>query len=58
MKEGNKNSKYHIQIGAGEACTNRMMESTKGLDQRDMKGATNNCFILTVGSHQRSCQKL
>ena len=58
MKEGNKNSKYHIQIGAGEACTNRMTEATKGIDQRDMKGATKIFFILTVGSHQRSCQKL
>ena len=29
-----------------EACTNRMMESTKGICQKSRKGATKDCFIF------------
>ena len=28
------------------ACTKRMMEATKGIGQRDITGATNNCFLF------------
>ena len=43
-KEGMKHSKYQHQIGATEACTNRMMESTTGIRQRYRKGATKDIF--------------
>ena len=35
-----KNSNFHIKLGATEASTKRMMEATKGLGHRDVKGDT------------------
>ena len=39
-KEVMKKSKYHMEPGATEACMDRTMEATRGLDQRNLKGAT------------------
>ena len=41
-----KNIKYHLYIGEMKYCAKRMMEDTKGLGQRDVKGATNYCLIF------------
>ena len=41
-----KKSKYHIYIGAKESCTKKMMEATKELDQINVKGSTNYCFLF------------
>ena len=40
-KEWIKKRKYHLEIGATAACTKRMMETTKALGQRDIKGPKN-----------------
>ena len=50
--------KYHLRIEATTACTKIMTESEKGIGQRDIKGATKDFFILSVGSPPRSWQKL
>ena len=47
-KEGMNKIRYHLDIGAKEACANSMTEATRGLGQRDLKGATNDCFIFDV----------
>ena len=47
-KEGMNKIRYHLDIGSKEACANRMTEATRGLGQRDLKGATNDCFIFDV----------
>ena len=40
-KEGMNNIKYHMDLGKMSICTKRMMEeATKGIGQRDIKGAT------------------
>ena len=46
VREGINNSKYHLQLGETAACTKRMMEATKGIVFRDIKGATKDCFIF------------
>ena len=51
-------SKYHQQIGATAVCNNIIMESTKGVGQRYIKGATKDCLFFTVGSPQRIRKKL
>ena len=45
-KEGMKLIRYHLELGATAACTKRLMEETKGLGQRSVKGSTRNCFLL------------
>ena len=35
-----------MELEAAIACTKRTMESINGLDQRDVKGATRDCFIF------------
>ena len=40
----NKNE-YHLNLGATEACTTRMMEETKGIYHRDVKGSTKDFFF-------------
>ena len=47
-----------MQLGATASCTKRIMETTKGIDQRDRKGATKDFFFLEIGSPQRIRQKL
>ena len=46
--EGTNKIKYHLDLGAKEACENRTTEETRGLVQRDLKGATNDFFIFDV----------
>ena len=45
-KEGRKSRKYHLRLGDTESCTKRMTEATKGIGQRDIEGATKDCFIF------------
>ena len=35
-----------MQIEEMEACTKKMTEATKGIGQRDIKGAADDCFIF------------
>ena len=35
-----------MQIGVNAACTNIMTEATKGVGQRDRKGAIKDCFLF------------
>ena len=37
---------YPLELGTTAACTNRLMEETKGLEQRLFKGSKRNCFLL------------
>ena len=41
-----KSSQYHLGLGATAACTNILMDETKGLGQRDLKGPKRDCFLL------------
>ena len=43
-----KHSKYHQKLGSTAACTNRMMEATKGIDQNSIKGGTKDCFLFDI----------
>ena len=45
-KEGINNTKYHLQLGLKSTCKNIMMEATKGIGHRYIKGATKDCFIF------------
>ena len=45
-KEGMKDSRYQKDLGATAACTKRMMEETKGIDQKSKKGGPKGCFIF------------
>ena len=53
-----KKINYHLQLGSTEACTKRTTEATKGIGQRDVKGATKDCLFFAVGYPQRILQKL
>ena len=46
-KEGMKSGRYHLELGAADACTKRLMEETKGLGQRASKGSTRYCFLFS-----------
>ena len=35
-----------MELGTTEACTNRLMEETKGLGQSDLKWSTRYCFLF------------
>ena len=39
-------SKYQKELGATAACTTRMMEATKGIGKKYIKGATKDCFLF------------
>ena len=39
-KEGMKLSRYCLELVATAACTKRLMEETKGMGQRALKGST------------------
>ena len=41
-----KHSKYQKELGATEACTKRMMEATKGIGQKYIKGGAKDCLLF------------
>ena len=41
-----KHSKYQKELGANAACNKRMMEATKGIGKKSIKGRTNDCFLF------------
>ena len=45
-KEGMKHSRYQKELGATTACTKRMMEATKGIGQKSIKGGTKDFFLF------------
>ena len=45
-KERMKSIWYHLELGATAACTKILMEETKGLGQRALKGSTRDFFHL------------
>ena len=45
VEEVMNNIKYHLQIVETTAFTNKMVESTNGIGQRYIKGATKDCFL-------------
>ena len=57
-KEGMKDSRYQQELGATAACTNRMMEETKGIGHKSKKGDQRIVSCLIVGSPPRRRQKL
>ena len=38
--------RYHLELGTTAACTKILMEETKGLGQRELKGSTRDCFLF------------
>ena len=50
-------SKHHNELGETAACTNRMIESTKGIGKKSINGGTKDCFFI-VGSPTRRRKKL
>ena len=52
-KEGIKKSNYHLELGAKEVCTKRIMEAKNGLYQMDIKEANRDFLFFTVGLPQR-----
>ena len=57
-KEGIKHSKYNRDIGTTAACTKRMMNSTKGVYQKSIKGGRRIVSFLIVGSPPKRRQNL
>ena len=53
-----KHIKYHQELGATVACTKRMMEATKGIGKKSIKGGTKDFPFLIVGSPPRRRQNL
>ena len=53
-----KNRNYHLQIGSTISCTKIILEATKGIIQKDVKGTTKYCFLFEKIYPQRSCQNL
>ena len=45
-KERMESSHYHLDLFSTAACSKRLMEETKGLGQRDLKGSTRDCSML------------
>ena len=41
-----KSSRYHLELGATADCTKRLMEETKGLGQRDLKGSMRDFYLF------------
>ena len=52
------NRRDHITFGATEVFTKSIMEETKGIFQRDVKGVKNECLFLGVGFPQIIRHKL
>ena len=47
-KEGVKHSKYQKYLGETSSRNKRMMESTKGVGQKSVKGGTKDCFLFLI----------
>ena len=45
-KEGMKSSLYYMELGDTSACTKKLVEDTKGLGKRALKGPTMDCFLF------------
>ena len=45
-KVGKDISNHHLELRKMLACTKRIMESTKGLGQRDVEESSKDCFIF------------
>ena len=41
-----KDSRYQKELGATAACTQRMVEETKGIGQTSKKGGPKDCFLF------------
>ena len=41
-----KHRKYHKELGETAACTKIIMESTKGIGKKSIKGGTKDCFLF------------
>ena len=41
-----KESRYQKELGATAACTNQMMEETKGIGQKSKKWGPKDCFLF------------
>ena len=39
-------TKYNQGLGSNSACTKKMMEATKGIGQKSIKGGTKDCFLF------------
>ena len=50
-------SRYHLGLGATAACTKILMEETKELGQRALKGSTRDFYCSEVGSLQIKQQR-
>ena len=50
--------RYHPELGAMTACTNRMAEETKELCQSNIKVTAKYYFFFVVGLPQRGCLRL
>ena len=48
---------YHLELGTTSACTKILMEETKGLGQRAVKGSTRDFSCSAVGSCLRKQQR-
>ena len=57
-KEGMNHSKHHKELGATTACNKRMMEATKGVGQKSIKGGQKIVSFLIVDLPPRRRQKL
>ena len=45
-KKGMKHSNYQKELVATAACTKIIMEATKGICQKSIKGGTKDCFLF------------
>ena len=52
-----KKRKHHLDIGATEYITNRMMEAKKGLGRRGVKGYTEDCFLFYSVFYSKKSEK-
>ena len=46
VKEGMKHSKYILELGVNADYTKIMMEETKWIGQKSIKGGTKDCFLF------------
>ena len=44
-KDGMKHRKYHKELGETVLCTKIIMETTKGIGQKSIKGGTRDCLL-------------
>ena len=48
-----KSIRYHFELGETSACTKRLMQETKGLGKRALKGSTRYFFLLDSWSSSK-----